>query len=336
MHRPKVLLTDIIDKKGIRMLEKVADVLVAPSPSEEVLLKEARDVDAIIVRTPAKITRKIIENAKRLKVISRYGVGYDNIDVPSATRNKIPVTYTPGVNALSVAEYTVSLMMVLAKQIVITDKALRAHKWELRHKYTGFELNGKTLGIIGLGSIGQEVARLSKAIGMYVLYRDIVRKKEDEEKLGIEYVPLKDEDKRRGLRVPERLLKKADFISIHVALTDQTFGMIGRKEIASMKKGAFLINTARGGIVDEQALYEAFKKGKLGGAGLDVFQEEPPYESVLLKLENVIATPHMAALTKEALERMAVTVAEDVIRVLKGFHPINIANPEVLESTSLK
>lgn len=335
MRRPKVLLTDIIDEKAIEILERVADVKIASSPSEEVLLREASEADAVIVRTPARITRKIIEKAKNLKVISRYGVGYDNIDVATATERRIPVTYTPGVNTVSVAEYAIGLIVALAKQITRTDRALREHRWELRHKYTGIELSGKILGIVGLGTIGKEVARLSKALGMHVLYWSRTRKEREEKNLGIEFVPLTDEDIKRGLRVPEKLLKESDFISIHLALTEQTRGTIGEREIALMKGGAFLINTARGGIVDEKALYEALKKGKLRGAGVDVFEEEPPYESPLLKLENVIVTPHMAALTKEALQRMAVTVADDVLRVLKGKHPANIVNPEVLKNISL-
>lgn len=325
----KVLLTDKIDRAGIEILEKFADVKIASGVSENTLVEEAKDVDAIIVRVPAIITRKIIENAKRLKVIGRFGVGYDNIDVDAATEFGVVVTYTPGANTLSVAEYTLALMFALAKYLFAADKALRERRWTMRLDYPGIELTGKTLGIVGLGEIGIEVARLSKAIGMNVIYWSRTRKVEKETQLGITYIPLTSEDLTKGLRVPERLLKEADFISIHLALNEQTKGIIGEKEIAAMKTGAFFINTARGELVDERALYEALKSGKLEGAGLDVFQKEPPYESPLLTLDNVIVSPHVAALAKDSLRRVSILVAEDVRRVLHGEDPLYPVNPQV-------
>jgi D-3-phosphoglycerate dehydrogenase len=327
----KVLLTDKIDKAGIEILEKFADLKLASSLSEDVLVREAMDVDGIIVRVPAVITRKIIEHAKKLKVIGRFGVGYDNIDVKAATEHGVVVTYTPGANTLSVAEYTVALMFALAKYLFAADKALRERRWVMRLDYPGIELAGKTLGIIGLGEIGAEVARLSKAIGMNVIYWSRTRKIEKEEQLGITYIPLGDEDLKKSLRVPERLLKEADFISIHLALNEQTRGIIGEKEIAAMKTGAFLINTARGELVNEQALYDALKSKKLAGAGLDVFQKEPPYESPLLTLDNVIVSPHVAALARDAVRRVSIWVAEDVRRVLHGEPPLYPVNPQVLK-----
>lgn len=330
----KVLLTDKIDRAGIEKLEKVAKVKIASGAQEEVLAKEARDVDAIIVRIPANITRNVLKNAKKLKVIARFGVGYDNIDVAAATENGIPVTYTPGANTLAVAEYAVALIFSLAKQIITADKALRKHNWEMRHKYAGIELADKALGIIGLGRIGTEVARLSGTLGMRVLYWSQPREDQKESELGIQYTPLTNEDVNKGLRVPEELLKKSDIVSIHVPLTEQTRGIIGKREIALMKDGAFLVNTARGGIVDEEALYNALRNGKLAGAGLDVFEKEPPYGSSLLDLENVIATPHVAALAKDTLKRMSVIVAEDTLRVLNKERPTYILNPRVLEDKS--
>jgi D-3-phosphoglycerate dehydrogenase len=327
----KVLLTDRIDKAGIAILEEKAEVKIASCISEETLAEEVHDVDALIVRVPAVITRKILENAKKLRVIARFGVGYDNIDVCAATERGIVVTYTPGANTLAVAEYTIALMFALAKYIIKSDKALREHQWEMRLDYPGIELTGKTLGIVGLGEIGVEVARLSKAIGMRVLYWSRTRKTDKEKELRIEYVPLSKEDLEKGLRIPEKLLKESHFISTHLALTEQTRGIIGAKEIAAMKEGAFLINTARGGLVDEKALYDALKTGKLAGAGLDVFEREPPYDSPLLSLDNVIVGPHVAALARDAMKRMSIWVAEDVLRVLNGENPLYPVNPQVLE-----
>lgn len=332
MRRFKILLTDKIDRAGIEIMEKVAEVNVASGHTEDKLAKEATDVDAIVVRVPAVITRKIIDSARALKVIARFGVGYDNIDVIAATERGIPVTYTPGANTLAVAEYTIALVFSLAKQIMRADRALREHKWEMRLTYSGIELAGKTLGIVGLGEIGSEVAELSRALGMQVLYSDPVRRKEKESGLGIQYVPLTDGDENKGLRVPERLLNGSDFISVHSALTEQTRGFIGEKEIAAMKDGAFLINTARGELVDEEAAYNALRKGKLAGAGLDVFKKEPPCDSPLLGLENVIVTPHVAALARDALKMMSIMVAEDTVRVLNKEIPAHLVNPQVLET----
>lgn len=331
MARFKVLLTDKIDRAGIEILEKVADLRFASSLSEEVLAKEASDVDGMVVRVPAVITRKILENARKLKVIARFGVGYDNIDVAAATEKGVVVTYTPGANTLSVAEYTVALMFTLAKQIIQADKALRERRWAMRLDYPGIELAGKTLGIVGLGEIGSEVARLSKPLGMRVLYWSRTRKEDKEKTLGMEYVPFAEEDKKKGLRVPEKLLKESDFISIHSALTSETRGLIGKKEVAAMKDGTFFINTARGELVNEQELHDALKSGKLAGAGLDVFEKEPPYDSPLLTLPNVIAGPHVAALAKDAMRRVSVWVAEDIVKVLKHERPMHPVNPQVLD-----
>jgi D-3-phosphoglycerate dehydrogenase len=331
MERFKVMLTDRIDKAGMEILEKVADLKFSSALSEEVLAQEAKDVDGMVVRVPAVITRKILESAKKLKVIGRFGVGYDNIDVATATEKGIVVTYTPGANTLSVAEYAVGLMFVLAKQIVQADKALREHRWVMRLDYAGVELAGKTLGIVGLGEIGAEVARLSKPLDMRVFYWSRTRKEDKEEKLGMEYVPFTDEDKNKGLRVPEKLLVESDFISLHSALTEQTRGLIGKKEIAAMKKGAFFVNTARGELVDEQELYNALKDGRLAGAGLDVFMKEPPCDSPLLTLPNVIVGPHVAALAKDAMRRVSIWVAEDIVRVLRHERPLHPANPQVLD-----
>jgi D-3-phosphoglycerate dehydrogenase len=327
----KVLLTDKIDEAGIEILKRVAKIHYASSLDEGTLAEEAKDVDAMVVRVPAVITRRIIEQAKKLKVIARFGVGYDNIDVSAATDNCIPVTYTPGANTLAVAEYTVTLIMALAKQLMIADKALREHRWEVRLDYSGIEIAGKRLGIVGLGKIGAEVARLSVGLGMHVQYWSRTRKVDKERTLGIDYVPFRRDETHLGLNVPKRLLEESDFISIHLALTNETRGFIGKKEIAHMNDGAFLINTARGEIVSEMALLDALTSGKLGGAGLDAFEDEPPYRSPLLKLESVVVSPHVAAVARDTSRRMSIMVAEDTVKALSNQRPRFVVNPQVME-----
>lgn len=327
MKRFRVLLTDKIDPAGTEILETIAEIKYASARTEDVLAEEGADADGMVVRVPAVITRKIIQNAKKLKVIGRFGVGYDNVDVAAATEKGIVVTYTPGANTLSVAEYTIGLMFTLAKQIIPADKALRERNWAMRLDYRGIELAGKTLGIVGLGEIGGEVARLAGPLGMRVVYWSRTRKEEKEQKIGMEYLALTEQDKSKGLRVPEKLLQQSDFISPHCALTPDTRGLIGKKEIAMMKEGSFFINTARGELVDEHELYIALKNGKLAGAGLDVFEKEPPYDSPLLTMQNVIVGPHVAALAKDALRRVSVWVAEDIVRVLSKQRPLHPVNP---------
>ncbi|MEM3641064.1 MAG: hydroxyacid dehydrogenase [Candidatus Bathyarchaeia archaeon] len=315
-----VLLVEEIDEAGLKILMDNVKVVFASGYSEEVLLKETENVDAIIIRVMGKITRKIVENAKKLKVIGRHGAGLDNVDLKAITEHKIPLVYTPDANAESVADHTIGLMIAVAKKIPQAHYAVKFEKnWSVRYKYIGAEVYKKTLGLIGLGTIGRSVAKRAKGFDMRILYNSRTRKPDMEKELGVEYADL------------ETLLKNSDFVSIHVPLTEKTYKMIGDREIGKMKDGSFLINTSRGGIVDEAALYRALVSGKLAGAALDVYEKEPPdFENPLFKLENVVLSPHMAAHTKEALRRMAVTVAEDVIAVLNGKRPKYLANPEVL------
>ena len=319
MDRPKVLLTAKIDKAGIDILEKVADVKFASSTSEETLAKEAVDVDGMIVRVPAVITRKILENAKKLKVIARFGVGYDDIDVQAATEKGVVVTYTPGANALSVAEYAVALMFALGKQLMQVDKALRQHDWDMRLSYSGIELSEKTLGLVGLGRVGTQIAHIAKGINMKILISDPYVTKEKANEVGAELVQL------------DPLLRQSDFIVVCCLLTDETRGLISAKAFDSMKPTAYLINVARGPIVDEKALIKALADKRIAGAGLDVFEEEPPFKSPLLKLDNVIVGPHVAALAKDANIRVSVWVAEDTVRVLKHEKPLYPVNSQVLD-----
>lgn len=314
-----VLLVEEIDEAGLRILSDDAKVIFASGYSEETLLRETENVDAIIIRVMGRITRKVIENARKLKVIGHHGAGLDNVDLKAATEHRIPVVYTPEANTESVADHTMGLMIAVAKKIPQAHHAIKIDKnWSARYEYIGTEICGKTLGLIGLGKIGRSVAKRARGFNMRVLYYSRTRKPHLEKELGVEYVDL------------DTLLRLSDFVSVHVPLTEKTYKMIGSREIGKMKRGSFLINTSRGGIVDEAALYDALASGKLAGAALDVYEREPPDpENPLFRLENVVFTPHMAAHTKEALRRMAVTVAEEVMKVLNGERPRYLANPKV-------
>jgi D-3-phosphoglycerate dehydrogenase len=320
MARFKVLLTDKIDTAGMEILEKVAEVKFSSSLSEDVLASEASDVDGMIVRVPAFVTRKVLENARRLKVVGRFGVGYENIDVEAATEKGVVVTYTPGANTLSVAEHVIGLMFALAKQITQADNAVRKHDWEMRLHYSGMELAEKTLGLVGLGRIGTCIAGLARGLGMSVLVFDPYVGKERAGELGVELLTL------------EPLLSRSDFIVICCALTDETRGLIDEKALALLKPTAYLVNVARGPIVDEQALIKALRDKRIAGAALDVFEKEPPDpNNPLLKLDNVILSPHIAGVAQDASRRISVWVAEDVVRVLNREPPKYPVNPQVLQ-----
>jgi D-3-phosphoglycerate dehydrogenase len=261
------------------------------------------DADALIVRSRTKVTREVIESAKNLKVIGRQGVGLDNIDLQAANERGISVVNTPEALTESVAELTLGLMLSLARDIPRADKGMKEGVW-LKGKLRQVELSGRTLGILGLGKIGARVAELCKGLGMPVIYWSRNRKLDIEEKVGLLYVNFDD------------LFRKADILSIHLALTPETEGMVGERELSLMKHSAFLINTARGAVVDEEALYKALKDGKLAGAGLDVFAQEP-YKGKLGELPNMVLTPHIGSDTREAQLRSGLSLAEKIMVELR-------------------
>lgn len=302
-----------------RLSQAGLEVLESPSDRplrEEELLGLVRDVDAMIVGLD-EVTRRVIEAAKSLRIIAKYGVGVDNIDLEAASEHGIIVTYTPGANAPAVAELTWGLILALARHIVIHYLRLKGGSLERR---TGWELLGKTLGIIGLGSIGREVAKRAKAFGMRVLAYDPYLDQKLAEEHGAELCPL------------ERVLSESDIVSLHCPLTPETEGLLGGRELALMKEGALLINTARRGLVDEMALYKALKEGRLGGAAFDTFEEEADLKSPLLELENFLASPHAGAATYESILRMAELAASEVVRVLGGQAPLHPVSSPVRKS----
>jgi len=277
---------------------------------KEEMLKLIRDIDGIIIGID-ELSAEIIEEADALKVISKYGIGLDNIDINTATNKKIIVTSTPTANVDAVADLAFGLILSLARRIPEADKKTKSGKWE---KIIGKSVWEKTLGVIGLGKISRQVVKRAIGFEMNILAFDIVKDKKFVQKYGIKYVNL------------EKLLRKSDYITIHIPLNDATRGMISYEELEKMKKNAFLINTSRGGIVDEEALYDALRNNKLRGAALDVYNNEPLRESPLKELDNVIMTPHIGAYTEEAIENMSIQAAQNLIDVLEGREPQNRVN----------
>jgi D-3-phosphoglycerate dehydrogenase len=256
------------------------------------------------VRSGTKVTKDIIEVADNLKVIGRAGVGLDNVDIESATERGIIVMNTPGGNTISTAEHTMTMMLALSRNVPQAFVALKEGKWE-RKKFMGVEVFNKTLGIVGLGRIGGEVAKRALAFGMRVVGYDPYIRSEAAMRAGVELVEIRD------------LLSRSDYITVHVPLTDETRHLIGKKEFEAMKEGVRIINCARGGIIDESALYEAIKKGKVAGAAFDVFEREPPVDNPLLEFDSVVASPHLGASTEEAQVGVAVDIAGQIIDFLK-------------------
>lgn len=319
----RVLVADSINEKGIAELEKVAEVVVDTDITPEELLETIKDFDAIIVRSRTKVTREVIEAAPRLKIIARAGVGVDNIDVKAATEKGIMVINAPESTSITVAEHTMGLILALARKIHLADKSVKEGRWD-KSKFMGIELNNKTLGVIGMGRIGSQVVKRAKSFGMNVLVHDPYISRETADEMGVEIVDL------------ETLLKKSDIITIHVPLTPETRYLISDRELDMMKDTAFIINCARGGIVDEKALYNALNEGRIGGAALDVFEEEPPKDSPLLELDNVVLTPHIGASTVEAQRDAAIIVANEIKKVFEGGTPQNVLNMPVLDPETFK
>ena len=316
----KVLLSQPIHEAGIRVLtDKGYTARVSPDTSEATYVREIRDCSGLLVRT-AEIPASVIEAGNALKVIARHGVGYDNIAVAAATRRKIPVCITPRANALSVAEHVLALMLVLAKRMVPYDAATRKNDWEVRNSYAAVDLDGKVMGILGMGRIGTLVCgKVIGAFGMQVVAYDPLVPAAAMEQAGARVV--------KG--IPE-LLRAADVVTVHVPSSPQTKGLIGEKELALMRPSAFLINTARGPLVDEAALVKALKEKRIAGAGIDVFDPEPPKaDNPLFALPNVVLTPHSAGLTVECVIRMATHSAQAIVDALEGRRPEGVINPEV-------
>ncbi|WP_461866306.1 D-2-hydroxyacid dehydrogenase [Thermococcus sp.] len=303
----KVLVAAPLHEKAFEVLRNAGfEVLYEEYPDEEKLVKLVKDVEAIIVRSKPKVTRKVIENAPKLKVIGRAGVGLDNIDLEAAKERGIKVVNSPAASSRSVAELAVALMFNVARKIAFADRKMREGVWA-KKQCLGMELEGKTLGIVGFGRIGYQIAKIAKAIGMNLLLYDPYPNFERAKEVGGKFVEL------------DELLKESDVITLHVPLLDSTYHLINEERLRLMKSTAILINAARGAVVDTEALVKALKEGWIAGAALDVFEEEPlPRDHPLTKLDNVVLTPHIGASTVEAQMRAGVQVAEQIVEILKS------------------
>ncbi|MGI8313925.1 phosphoglycerate dehydrogenase [Halobacillus mangrovi] len=316
----RVLISDPLSEDGIRPLLEAEDVeaVMDPSLSHEELLEAVSKSHALIVRSQTQVTREVIEHAPELKVIGRAGVGVDNIDLDAATENGVVVVNAPDGNTISTAEHTMAMLMSLARNIPQAYHQLKQRKWE-RKKFVGVELKDKTIGIVGFGRIGMEVAQRAKGHRMKVIAYDPFLNKEKADKAGVNHGTL------------QEVLQQADFLTVHTPLIEATKHLIDKEAIQLMKPGARILNCARGGIIEEDALYDAIKSGKIAGAGLDVFEEEPAIDHPLLDLEEVIATPHLGASTVEAQENVATDVSFDVMELLRGG---SVKNPVNMPSVS--
>ena len=306
-HNNRVLICDSIDNSGIESLKKSGMVVdYQPEIKPDQLNSIAKDYDVLVVRSRTKVTKEIIEaSAPNVKIIARVGVGLDNIDIHEAEANGIRVINSPEAAANAVSELVMGLMLSLARSIPFADIETKKGKW-VKSDLTGAELRGKYLGIIGVGNIGRNIGRIGRALRMNLI--------------GYDIVPVnKDFIREVGLIVADfnTLLESADFVTCHVPLTAETKKMFNIDKFSKMKHTAFLINTSRGEIIDESALYDALKNGRIAGAALDVFETEPPTNKMLLQLPNVICTPHIGAQTKEAQQLAAMVIAEKIIQTLR-------------------
>jgi D-3-phosphoglycerate dehydrogenase len=323
-RRPRILIADPVAPEGIELLRAVGDVDVKTGQAADALVATIENYDALVVRSETKVTRAIIEAGTRLQVIGRAGVGVDNIDLAAATERGVIVVNAPQGNTVAAAEHTIALLMALARHVPQADASMRAGKWD-RKTYVGTEVRGKTLGVIGLGPIGSEVARRGLGLDMRVLAHDPYVAEERVRALGAEPADF------------EGLIATADFITVHVPMTAATKGMIGAEQFERMKPGVRVLNVARGGIIDEAALAAAVKSGKVAGAAIDVYTAEPIAEdNPLLGDPRIITTPHLGASTAEAQERVAVDVAEQIVDVLSGRPARYAVNAPMLAPETLK
>ncbi len=320
----KVFVAREIPEIGLELLRKHFAVRVWPEelpPPREVMLREAADVDGVVSLLTDKIDAGLLDNSPRLKVVSNYAVGYDNLDVAAATARGVLLTNTPGVLTETTADLAFALLMAVARRVVESADYVKAGQWKTwgPKLLLGQDIYGATLGLVGLGRIGLAVAKRATGFNMEILYSDIARNEGAERELGLKFVTL------------DSLLEQADFISLHVPLTPTTKHMINRESLKLMKRTAVLINTARGAVVDEEALYEALQAGEIAGAGLDVTDPEPmETHNKLLSLKQAVVVPHIASASFATRNRMAIMAAENMLAGLTGRRPTHLINPDAL------
>jgi len=315
-----------VPEEALEIIRKVAEVKVNDkygTPAREVLLREVADVDGLYCNITERIDSEVLNTGTRLKVVASMSVGFDHIDLDAATKKGILATHTPGVLTEAVADETFGLMLALARRLVEADAYVRDGSWKLKWSpmlLVGRDVYAKTLGIYGLGRIGIAVARRAKGFGMKVIYYDAIRNEEAEKVHGIEF------------KTKDEVVAESDYLSVHVPYTPETRNSIGAKEFKMMKRTAYIINTARGGVVDEKALVDALREGTIAGAALDVFEREPVEpDNPLLKMKNVVLAPHLASGSIESRTAMAVLAANNLVAGLTGQTPPNLINKQVLQ-----
>lgn len=324
MPKPKVFVTREIPERGLRIIKEKFDAEVwreyVPPPKKTIIQKAAK-VDALVTLLSDQIDAEVLDAAPSLKIIAQLAVGFDNIKIEEATKRGIYVTNTPGVLTETTADFAWTLLMAVARRVVEADKYVRSGNWKVGWHpmmMQGRDVYGATLGIVGLGRIGCAIAKRAKGFDMKVLYYDVIRRPDFEKEYDIQFTDL------------DLLFQKADFVTINVPLIKETHHLVDEKKLKMMKKTAYLINNARGPIVDEKALYKALKEGWIAGAALDVFEQEPTLiENPLLKLDNVVVAPHISSASYETRSKMAEMVAENLVAFFEGKTPPNLVNSEV-------
>ena len=326
MPKPKVYVTRELPERGLKIIKERFDAEVWPEyapPPKKTIIEKAKDVDALATLLSDKIDAEVFDAAPKLRMIAQLAVGFDNVDVQEATKRGIYVSNTPEVLTDTTADFAWALLMTLARRVVEADKYVRTGKWKVGWHpamLQGRDVYGATIGIVGAGRIGYAVAKRATGFSMKILFYDVIPRPEMEKDFGAKKVDL------------DTRLKQSDFVSIHVPLMKETHHLINAEKLRLMKKTAYLINNSRGPVVDEKALYDALNEGRIAGAGLDVFEQEPaPLDNPLLKLDNVVVAPHISSASYETRSKMAEMVADNLVAFFEGKKPPNLVNPDVLK-----
>jgi len=330
MPKPKVYVTRELPERGLKIIKKHFDTEVWPEygpPPRQTIIKKVKDVDALASLLSDKIDLEVFDAAPKLKIVAQMAVGFDNIDMKEATKRGIYVTNTPEVLTDTTADFAWALLMAVARRVVEADKYVRTGQWKVSWHPTmmqGRDVYNATIGIVGAGRIGFAVARRAKGFNMKILYYDVIPRPEIEKEFGAKHVDL------------DTIFRESDFVSIHVPLMKETYHLVNEEKLKLMKKTAYLINNSRGPVVDEKALYDALRGGRIAGAGLDVFEQEPtPLGNPLLKLDNLVVAPHISSASYETRSKMAEMVAENLVAFFEGRTPPNLVNSEVLKMRPL-
>jgi glyoxylate reductase len=326
MPKPKVYVTRELPERGLQVIKKNFDAEVWPEyvpPPKKVIIEKAKNVDALATLLSDKIDAEVFNAAPKLKIVAQLAVGFDNILVQEATKRGIYVTNTPEVLTDTTADFAWTLLMAVARRVVEADKYVRAGQWKVSwhpSMLQGRDVYGATIGIVGAGRIGYAVAKRAKGFDMKILFYDVIPRPEMEKDLGAKRVDL------------DTLFRDSDYVSVHVPLMKETYHLVNEERLRLMKKTAYLINNSRGPVVDEKALFQALKEGRIAGVGLDVFEQEPtPMDNPLLKLDNVVVAPHISSASYETRSRMAEMVADNLVAFFEGRKPPNLINPDVMK-----